>query len=63
MNDFSSAFYLALRLIGELDPELRAIILLSLQISLTGSACALRSGHRWEPHWLCIVFPDAAYWS
>ncbi len=44
MNDFSSALQIALQLIGRLDPELRSIILLSLQISLTGSACAFALG-------------------
>jgi tungstate transport system permease protein len=44
MSDFSSAFYIALQLIGRFDPELRAIILLSLQVSLTGSACAFAIG-------------------
>src|SRR5215831_5166572 len=44
MSDFSSAFYLALRLIAGLDAELRAIILLSLQVSLTASVCAFAIG-------------------
>jgi tungstate transport system permease protein len=44
MNDFSSAFQIALQLIGRLDPELRSIILLSLQVSLAGSACAFAVG-------------------
>jgi tungstate transport system permease protein len=44
MSDFSSAFQTALQLIGRFDPELRGIILLSLQISLTGSACAFAIG-------------------
>jgi tungstate transport system permease protein len=44
MNDFSSAFHIALRLIGAFDAELRAIIMLSLQVSLTGSACAFLIG-------------------
>jgi tungstate transport system permease protein len=44
MSDFSSAFHLAFRLIGGLDAELWAIILLSLQVSLTGSACAFAIG-------------------
>jgi tungstate transport system permease protein len=44
MNDFSSAFRIALGLIGGLDAELRAIILLSLRVSLTASACAFAIG-------------------
>jgi tungstate transport system permease protein len=44
MNDFSSAFQIALQLIGRFDPELRSIILLSLQVSLAGSACAFAIG-------------------
>jgi len=44
MNDFSSAFRLALELIGGFDAELRSIILLSLRISLTASACAFAIG-------------------
>ena len=44
MSDFSSAFLVALQLIARFDPELRAIILLSMQVSLTGSACAFLIG-------------------
>lgn len=44
MNDFSSAFRVALALIGGFDAELRSIILLSLRISLTASACAFAIG-------------------
>lgn len=44
MNDFSSAFRVALALIGGLDAELRSIILLSLRISLSASACAFAIG-------------------
>ena len=44
MTDFSSAIHVALQLIGRLDAELQAIILLSLQISLTASACAFAIG-------------------
>jgi tungstate transport system permease protein len=44
MNDFSSAFQIALQLIARSDHELNAIILLSLQVSLTGSACAFAVG-------------------
>jgi tungstate transport system permease protein len=44
MNDFSSAFHLAFELIGRLDAELRAIILLSLQVSLVASVCAFAIG-------------------
>jgi tungstate transport system permease protein len=40
MSDFSSAFQIALQLIGGLDAELRTIILLSLRVS----ACAFVIG-------------------
>jgi tungstate transport system permease protein len=44
MNDFASAFHMAFGLIGKFDVELRAIIFLSLQVSLTASACAFAIG-------------------
>jgi tungstate transport system permease protein len=44
MNDFASAFYVAVALIGRFDVELREIVLLSLQVSLTASACAFAIG-------------------
>jgi tungstate transport system permease protein len=44
MNDFSSAFQIAVALIGRFDVELREIVLLSLQVSLTASACAFAIG-------------------
>src|SRR6516165_7049904 len=44
MNDFSSAFQIALQLIGSFDFDLRAIILLSFQVSLTASVCAFVIG-------------------
>ena len=44
MNDFSSSLQLALQLIIRIDPELRGIIWLSLQVSLTASACAFAIG-------------------
>jgi tungstate transport system permease protein len=44
MNDFAAAFHTALSLIGHLDPELRAIILLSLEVSLSASVCAFIIG-------------------
>jgi tungstate transport system permease protein len=44
MNDFSYALQVALQLIGGLDAELQAIILLSLQVSLTGSVRAFAIG-------------------
>jgi tungstate transport system permease protein len=44
MNDFASAFQLALQLIGKLDADLRAIVLLSLEVSLSASACAFVIG-------------------
>ena len=44
MNDFASAFHIAFGLIGSFNTELRAIILLSLQVSLTASVCAFAIG-------------------
>jgi tungstate transport system permease protein len=44
MSDFSSAFSTAFQMIGRLDAELRSIILLSLRVSLMGSACAFLIG-------------------
>jgi tungstate transport system permease protein len=44
MNDFGQAFHIALELIGRSDPELRAIVLLSLSVSLTASICAFLIG-------------------
>ena len=44
MNDFSSAFLVALQLIGRFDAELRSIVLLSLQVSMTGALCAFLIG-------------------
>jgi tungstate transport system permease protein len=44
MNDFASAFHIALALIGGFDVELRGIVFLSLEISLTASACAFAIG-------------------
>ena len=44
MNDFASAFHTAIALIGRFDSALREIVLLSLQVSLTASACAFAIG-------------------
>jgi tungstate transport system permease protein len=44
MNDFASALHVALGLIARFDVDLRAIVLLSLQVSLTASACAFAIG-------------------
>jgi tungstate transport system permease protein len=44
MNDFASAFHIAFGLIGGFDAELRAVVLLSLRVSLTASACAFLIG-------------------
>jgi tungstate transport system permease protein len=44
MNDFSSAFRIALQLIGGLDAELGAIIALSLRVSLIASVTAFAIG-------------------
>jgi tungstate transport system permease protein len=44
MNDFIDALGTAARLIMRLDPELRQIVLLSLTVSVTASACAFLVG-------------------
>jgi tungstate transport system permease protein len=44
MSDLSSPFQVALQLILSFDVDLRAIILLSFQVSLTASACAFAIG-------------------
>src|SRR6516162_628101 len=44
MSNVSSPFQIALQLIVRFDVELRAIILLSLQVSLTASICAFAIG-------------------
>jgi tungstate transport system permease protein len=44
MNDFIDALHTAARLIASLDPELREIVVLSLGVSLTASACAFLIG-------------------
>jgi len=44
MNDFVAAFRTAFTLIGGFDAELRGIVLLSLEVSLTASACAFAIG-------------------
>jgi len=44
MNDFAAAFHTAFVLIAGFDPEVRDIVLLSLRVSLTASACAFLIG-------------------
>ncbi len=44
MNDFVTAFATAFDLIGRLDPQLRDIVLLSIEVSLTASVCAFLIG-------------------
>src|SRR6201997_3185211 len=44
MNDFVTAFHTAFTLIGSFDAELRGVVLLSLAVSLTASACAFAIG-------------------
>jgi tungstate transport system permease protein len=44
VNDFAAAFTTAFDLIGRLDPHLREIVLLSLEVSLTASVCAFAIG-------------------
>src|SRR5947208_13116102 len=44
MSDFSAAFHTAFTLIGSFNAELRGIVVLSLAVSLTASACAFAMG-------------------
>ena len=44
MNDFVTAFATAFDLIGRLDPQLRDIVLLSIEVSLTATVCAFLIG-------------------
>jgi tungstate transport system permease protein len=44
VNDFVTAFATAFDLIGRLDPQLRDIVLLSIEVSLTASVCAFFIG-------------------
>jgi tungstate transport system permease protein len=44
MNDFAAAFFTALSLIGTFDTDVRQIVMLSLEVSLTASACAFAIG-------------------
>jgi len=44
VNDFAAAFTTAFDLIGRLDPNLRAIVFLSMTVSLTASVCAFAIG-------------------
>ena len=44
MSDFSSAFKIALQLLASFDFDLRAIVLLSLEVSMTASVCAFVIG-------------------
>jgi tungstate transport system permease protein len=44
VNDFVTAFATAFDLIGRLDPQLRDIVLLSIEVSLTASVCAFLIG-------------------
>jgi tungstate transport system permease protein len=44
MNDFTATFHTVFALIGGFDAELRGIVLLSLAVSLTASACAFAIG-------------------
>ena len=63
MHDFATAVRTALALIAGFDADLREIVLLSLGVSLSASACAFAIG---APHsarrWPCIAFPAAARW-
>lgn len=44
MNDFAAAFHTAFVLIGSFDADLREIVSLSLEVSLTASVCAFAIG-------------------
>jgi tungstate transport system permease protein len=44
MNDFATAFYTAIAMIGRFDADLREIIFVSLGVSLTASVCAMAIG-------------------
>jgi tungstate transport system permease protein len=44
MNDFAAAFHTAFVLIGSFDADLREIVSLSLEVSLTASVCAFVIG-------------------
>jgi tungstate transport system permease protein len=44
VNDFVTAFATSFDLIGRLDPQLRDIVLLSIEVSLTASVCAFLIG-------------------
>ena len=44
MNDFATAFYTAMAMIGRFDADLREIVSLSLGVSLTASICAIALG-------------------
>jgi tungstate transport system permease protein len=44
MNDFGTGFSTAFALIGRFDADLREIVILSLEVSLTASACAFAIG-------------------
>ncbi len=61
-NDFASAFHTAIALIGRFDSALREIVLLSLQVSLTASACAFAIGAPWASPWRSIALLAAAPW-
>ena len=51
MNDFGQALYTAASLVGHFDAELRAIVFLSLGVSLTASFCAFAVDLRWAQPW------------
>jgi tungstate transport system permease protein len=44
MSDFSTAFKLAFQMLAGVDVDLRAIVLLSLEVSMTASVCAFVIG-------------------
>ena len=63
MNDLSAALQIVLQPIGRFDVDLRAIILLSLQVSLTGSACAFAIGAPLGMALAVYPFPGLVKWA
>jgi tungstate transport system permease protein len=68
MNDFASAIMTALALIASFDCNLWQIVLLSLEVSLTASACAFAIGapigtalaiYSFRGHGTLVVFVNA----
>ena len=62
MNDFSSAARLAVALILRGDPNLYAIVRLSLEVSLAAALIAGAFGALPARPWRCSAFRDGACW-